>query len=117
MQFLTESDHCGAEATDKGLKTRWRWSLLSEKDKDGIDWREWCKKTDIAGMCFCIACSKTIRYGTTGKKILRLHLLFIFDPKNPQKGFHFNENYNRTVFKNLGNNCKKVVSYFCAGLL
>jgi hypothetical protein len=44
----------------------------------GIDWREWCKKTDIAGMCFCIACSKTIRYGTTGKKILRLHLLFIF---------------------------------------
>jgi hypothetical protein len=59
--------------TDKGLKTRWRWSLLSEKDKDGIDWREWCKKTDIAGMCFCIACSKTIRYGTTGKKSLRLH--------------------------------------------
>jgi hypothetical protein len=20
-----------------------------EKDKDGIDWREWCKKTDITG--------------------------------------------------------------------
>ena len=119
MQFLTESDHCGAEATDKGLKTRWRWSLLSEKDKDGIDWREWCKKTDIAGMCFCIACSKTIRYGTTGKKSLRLHLLSIFDLKNSQRGFHsnFNESYNKTVFKNLGNNCKKVVSDFCAGLL
>jgi hypothetical protein len=37
------------EATDKGLKNRWRWSSLSENDKDGIDWREWCKKTDIAG--------------------------------------------------------------------
>jgi hypothetical protein len=114
MQFLTESDHCGAEATDKGLKNRWRWSLLSEKDKDGIDWREWCKKIDIAGMCFCIVCSKTIRYGTTGKKSLRLHLLSIFDFKNPQKGFHsnFNESYNKTIFKSLGNNCKKVVSDF-----
>jgi hypothetical protein len=49
MRFLTESDHCGAETTDKGLKKRWRWSSLSEKDKDGIDWREWCKQTDIAG--------------------------------------------------------------------
>jgi hypothetical protein len=37
------------EATDKGLKNRWRWSSLSENDKDGIDWREWCNKTDIAG--------------------------------------------------------------------
>jgi hypothetical protein len=37
------------EATDKGLKNRWRWSSLSENDKDGIDWREWCRKTDIAG--------------------------------------------------------------------
>lgn len=49
MRFLTESDHCGVETTDKGLKNRWRWSSLSENDKDGIDWREWCKKTDIAG--------------------------------------------------------------------
>jgi hypothetical protein len=48
MRFLTESDHCGAETTDKGLKKRWRWSSLSEKDKDGIDWGECCKKTDIA---------------------------------------------------------------------
>jgi hypothetical protein len=45
MRFLTESDHCGVETTDKGLKKRWRWSSLSEKDKDGIDWGEWCKKT------------------------------------------------------------------------
>ena len=44
--FLTESDHCGAETTDKGLKKPWRWSSLSEKDKGGIDWS---KKTDIAG--------------------------------------------------------------------
>ena len=81
MRFLTDSDHCGAEATDKGLKNRWRWTWLSEKDKDGIDWREWCKKTDIAGMCFCIVCSN--------------------DFKNPQKGFHlnFNESYNKTVFQ------------------
>ena len=50
MRFLTESDHCGAETTDKGLKKRWRWSSLSEKDKDVIDWGEWCKKTDIAGI-------------------------------------------------------------------
>ena len=49
MRFLTESDHCGVEATDKGLKNRWRWSSLSENDKDGIDRREWCTKTDIAG--------------------------------------------------------------------
>ena len=73
MRFLTESDHCGAEATDKGLKNRWRWSWLSEQDKDDIDWREWCKKIEIAGMCFCIVCSKAISYGTTGKKSLRLH--------------------------------------------
>jgi hypothetical protein len=36
MRFLTASDHCGVETTDKGLKKRWRWSSLSEKDKDGI---------------------------------------------------------------------------------
>ena len=101
MWFLSESDHCGAEATDKGLKKCWRWSWFSEKDKDGIDWREWCKKNDIAGMCFCIVCSKTIHYGTTGKKSLRLHLLSIFDFKNPQKNFHLNfkESYNKTVFQ------------------
>lgn len=47
-------------------KMCWRWSWQSEKEKDGIDWS---KKTYIAGMCFCIV----IRYGTTGKKSLRLH--------------------------------------------
>jgi hypothetical protein len=33
MRFLTESDHCGTEATDKGLKNHWAvaiiWCLLS----------------------------------------------------------------------------------------
>ena len=50
--------------------------------------------------CVCICCLFLI---------LRIH----------KRGFHsnFNESYNKTVFKNLGNNCKKVVSYFCAGLL
>jgi hypothetical protein len=61
MQFLTDSDHCGAEATDKGLKNRWRWMWLSEKDKDGIDWREWCKKTDIAACVFVLFVQMILR--------------------------------------------------------
>jgi hypothetical protein len=88
MQFLTESDHCGAEATDKGIKTRWRWSLLSEKDKDGIDWREWCKKTDIAGMCLFTACRNSLELSLLDCR--KLYITTIYD-HDLQLSFQKNE--------------------------
>ena len=50
MRFLSKNDN-RTEQIDKGLKNRWRWAWLNEKDNPGWEWRV---KVDVSG-CYHLA--------------------------------------------------------------
>ena len=58
---------------DKFVKNRWRWQWLTEKDSFGRVLSGWCKKIDKAGLAFCELCSRTINFGSIGKRALHKH--------------------------------------------
>jgi hypothetical protein len=39
MRFLSKNDN-RTEQIDKGLKNRWRWAWLNEKNNQGREWRD-----------------------------------------------------------------------------
>ena len=71
MKFLP----AGYNTDDQERKqtNKWRWQWLNEVDSEGDKWGLWLRKPDIAGVAFCEFCSKTIKYGSSGKKAIRSH--------------------------------------------
>ena len=61
-------DTCG-----KPIRYRWQWSWMAETSECGNTFNTWCKKTNVAGQCYCTVCGKAIVYGSSGKKALKKH--------------------------------------------
>ena len=57
---------------DEGLKNKWNWSWLEEKDCLGDVIGIWCRKTNRKGEAFCVPCGKVLRYAS-GKCDIKRH--------------------------------------------
>jgi hypothetical protein len=44
MTYLTEADEDKLKNMEKGVKNRWRWGWLAEKDHNGVELRESVEK-------------------------------------------------------------------------
>ena len=58
---------------DEKAKNKWNWTWLQEKDANGDYLSDYLRKIDARGLSFCIYCSKTLSYGSTGKSDLLKH--------------------------------------------
>ena len=56
------------KAIDKGVKNKWVWEWLEEKDSEDYFLSDYVRKLDIAGMAKCIIYNETLKYGSSGKK-------------------------------------------------
>ncbi|GFR88745.1 hypothetical protein ElyMa_000777000 [Elysia marginata] len=65
----------GSDVSDleKDVRNSWKWHWLEEECESGRKFSSWCKKFNEPGKCVRIICSKTINYGSSGKKALKLH--------------------------------------------
>jgi hypothetical protein len=78
MPYLTEEEEEKLKNVEKGVKNRWRWGWLDEKDKNGVELRAWVQKIDSSGVAFCTVCLKSVKYGTSGKtKLMKLSFLYL----------------------------------------
>lgn len=73
MPYLTKDQVSELEKVEKGVRNRWRWDWIEEKDSEGKKFRSWVEKMDAPGVAFCTVCLKSIKYGSSGKKKLREH--------------------------------------------
>lgn len=53
---------------DKGVRNKWNWQWLEEKDADGHFLSEYIRKVDRPGYAKCIICKCELQYGKGGKK-------------------------------------------------
>ena len=58
---------------ERGVENRWHWGWIEELGEDGKPLGRWCHKLRDSGACFCTACGRKIKYGSSGKKALRKH--------------------------------------------
>ncbi|GBM06685.1 hypothetical protein AVEN_76056-1 [Araneus ventricosus] len=63
----------GQQFNDFGVRNKWRFEWLKEKDQNELSFSEGCKKINEVGHCFCFICPKKINYGNNGKKSLKKH--------------------------------------------
>ena len=55
-------------AIDKGVRNKWNWQWLEERDADGHFLSEYIRKVDKPGFAICIICKGELQYGNGGKK-------------------------------------------------
>ena len=53
-----------------GIKNKWNWSLLSQKDRNDNFLSNYCVKIYKSGYTWCTWCNKQIVYDSGGKKDL-----------------------------------------------
>ena len=58
---------------DKGLKNKFKWNWLEEKDCNGMFLSEWVRKIDISGKALCLLCNTVLKYGAQGKSAFASH--------------------------------------------
>ena len=58
---------------DKGIKNRWNWKWMEEKDSNGVFLSDYVRKINKPGYARCIICHCDIRYGAGGKGDLMSH--------------------------------------------
>ena len=58
---------------DKGIKNKFRWCWLEEKDDNGMYFSEWVRKIDVGGKAICLLCNVSLKYGSQGKSALVSH--------------------------------------------
>ena len=58
---------------EEGVKNKFRWTWLEEKDCLGDFLSDYVRKTDQAGIAFCIICNDTLKYRSGGKRDLKAH--------------------------------------------
>jgi len=58
---------------EKGIKNKFKWTWLEEKDKDGYFLSDYVRKLNTAGQAKCIICNEIIKYASSGKKAVLGH--------------------------------------------
>ncbi|GBM00127.1 hypothetical protein AVEN_176375-1 [Araneus ventricosus] len=52
----------GQQFNDAGVRNKWHFEWLKEKDQNEVSFSEWCKINEV-GHCFCFVCRKEIMKG------------------------------------------------------
>ena len=60
-------------AIDCGVRNKFKWRWMGEKDAHGVSLSDYIRKTKTPGKAFCLYCESYILYGSTGKKAIMLH--------------------------------------------
>jgi hypothetical protein len=58
---------------EAGIKNKFKWSWLEEKDVHGEYISTYVRKLNDGGCAFCIWCKDIIKYGSSGKKAIHSH--------------------------------------------
>nr|XP_054772041.1 LOW QUALITY PROTEIN: laminin subunit alpha-2-like [Lytechinus pictus] len=58
---------------DSGIKNKFQWKWLENKDNSGMFLSDYFREIDLAGKAQCIVCNQTIVYGSSGMKALMKH--------------------------------------------
>ncbi|GBN46768.1 hypothetical protein AVEN_157040-1 [Araneus ventricosus] len=75
----------GQQFNDAGVRNKWHFEWLKEKDKNKVSFSKWCKKINEVGHCFCFVCPKKINYGNNGSKTSENTTLSLNDRRANQK--------------------------------
>ena len=59
---------------DLGIKNKFNWNWLVEKDKNGMFLSEWVRKLDGPGVALCNICNSILKYGSAGKSAFLRHV-------------------------------------------
>ena len=71
---IVKRDDSEASSIDKGIKNKFCWSWLEEKDANGMFLSEWVRKIDLAGQAICTICDgHKMIYGSQGKSAIFRH--------------------------------------------
>ncbi|KAK6959648.1 ATP-dependent 6-phosphofructokinase [Biomphalaria glabrata] len=68
------------ERAYQSVKNKWRWQWLETDNGTSTLFKEWCKKIDAPGVCYCIVCNQTLSYGSSG--INASHLIAFSSARN-----------------------------------
>ena len=58
---------------DDGIKNKFQWKWLENRDNSGTFLSDYFRKIDVAGKVRCTVCNITIKYGSSGMKSLVKH--------------------------------------------
>ena len=58
---------------DCGIKNKFQWKWIENKDQSGTFLSDYFRKIDVAGKARCTVCNQTIKYGSSGAKALMKH--------------------------------------------
>ena len=62
MPYLSKEQTSKLDDVEKGVRNKWRWEWLQEKDAKGEPFESWVRKIDSPGLAFCAVCLKSIKY-------------------------------------------------------
>ena len=57
------------DTVEKGVKNRWKWKWLEEKDANGIFLSDYIRKIKKPGFARCTICMCELKYASGGKKL------------------------------------------------
>ena len=66
-------DSADISKIDAGVKNKFNWTWLTQKDANDMFLSEWLRKVDVAGQALCNVCNNLIKYGSAGKSVLLRH--------------------------------------------
>ncbi|XP_055881072.1 uncharacterized protein LOC129925675 [Biomphalaria glabrata] len=58
---------------DKNVKNKFKWVWMEEKDCMGDFLSSYIRKLEDPGVAWCIICKEKIKYGSAGKKVIKIH--------------------------------------------
>ena len=58
---------------DNEVRNAFKWEWMSKIDANGQLFEKWLRKINVKGAAMCIACNKTIMYGSTGLSDIKKH--------------------------------------------
>lgn len=67
------SKNSDVSAIDVGIKNKFKWAWLQEKDDNGATLENYICKINKPGLLLCEYCNQTINYGNSGKKDIKGH--------------------------------------------
>ena len=68
-KFVHRNGRENIKQIDSGVKNKFNWSWLEEKDCNDEYLSEYIRKLKEPGIAICIACKERLKYGTSGKKL------------------------------------------------
>ena len=66
-------DNADVSTIDKGVKNKFKWNWLEEKDSNKMFYSDWVRKVDLPGRALCLLCNTLLKYGSQGKSALAVH--------------------------------------------